>query len=155
MAFLSALGKILVLFGTFLAVFIQISTDPESARLSTPNISAERAVGTTGSNIKLHASADAVWHDLLDFKSYPTWSTKVPKIEWEDEVLKAGSNGTITADVPGKKPQSFPITIVSIDHVARRIVWKGRVDIPLWLYDAERVQEVVEVDGDSEWCEYR
>ena len=91
--------KILLLLGTLLAVFVQITPDPLAERLATPNISAKEAVGTARGIVKLHASAESVWEDLLDFQNYGKWSTKVPRVEFEGGVLRAGGNGTITVSM--------------------------------------------------------
>ena len=47
--------------------------------------------------------------------------------------------------MPGKGPQTFSLVVVAADYEARRIVWKSGANIPSFLGDVERVQEVVEL----------
>ncbi|KAF2471440.1 uncharacterized protein BDR25DRAFT_260993 [Lindgomyces ingoldianus] len=140
-----------------LALTIQITPDARENILPTPNVSTKEAVGTAGAKIKLHATSEQVWRDLIDFGKYGEWSKRVPSVDFGEDKgkLKEGMVGVMTVVPPNASPNTFPVEIISISQSTHTLVWKSLTGLPDWVILSERVQEVVDLPGQPGWSQYR
>ncbi|CAL3962083.1 unnamed protein product [Diplocarpon coronariae] len=125
--------------------------------LSTPTISRDCAVFTSFGSTRISGSPDDVFAAILDFETYPTWSSYV-EYEWSeagaDGLPSVGSPGTFRLTVDDNTRRTIPVKLTMLDR-KRRVVSEVSTIYPKWLLASERVQEVLPIEGSPGYCEYR
>lgn len=176
-----ALGKYLIVAVAFILIsllfviaMIQNLVD-EDRLIATPNIPRENAVLSAFASIKIKGSADEVFGVIKSYKGYPEWSP-FHDYKWKDVTVdgvpRVGSPGSFMVDfslqtvlelqmlkslqltVEDFPERTIPVRLTLLDRESRRTAEKS-TDFPKWLLASERVQEVVPIEGQPGFCEYR
>ncbi|KAK0119129.1 hypothetical protein ONS95_007991 [Cadophora gregata] len=115
-----------------------------------------KAVVRTFASRKIKASPDEVYSAMIDYKSYPKWSS-FAIYEWEDtseaSVPPVGSKGNFKVLVD-EVTRNVPIRLNILD-IKNRLITEESISYPAWLLKSERIQKVVPLDGEPVFCEYR
>lgn len=178
------LGVYLIIAGAFLFIsllfviaMIQNSVDEERL-IATPSIRRENAVLTTFASIKVKGNADEVFAVVGKYKGYsdcaPFHDYKWKEVTM-DGVPRVGSRGTFTVTFSRVKTivgfqmltwsqltmedfpeRVIPVELTLLDRESRRLA-EASTDshFPNWLLSSERVQEVVPIEDQPGFCEYR
>ncbi|EKD15522.1 uncharacterized protein L3040_009149 [Drepanopeziza brunnea f. sp. 'multigermtubi'] len=125
--------------------------------IPTSTIPRESAVFTSFANEKIRGNPDEVFAAVLDFDAYPTWSPYTD-YKWRetdaDGLPVPGCPGTLRLTVDDSVSRTIPVRLTALDR-ERRIISEITTLYPKWLLVSERVQEVLPIQGESEFCEYR
>ncbi|KAG4442300.1 hypothetical protein IFR05_002224 [Cadophora sp. M221] len=132
------------------------SCGEKSKSIVTKTFSERKPIVSTFVSTKIKGTADGVFSAIMDYESYPTWSPST-EYTWEDTdsegVPVVGSIGTfkVTVDFATR---IVPVQMKILDR-KNRLVAEESILYPNWLLRSERVQEVVPIDGEPGFCEYR
>jgi hypothetical protein len=111
---------------------------------------------TSGSTLRIKAPAKAVFEAILDTKSYETWNTWSPKLEFPNgRIEEVGSTGTLQVKMSGQnRTFAIPVKVLDISSSPDRyaLSWRGQM-LPAWFGISERVQSIVPISKDE--CELR
>ncbi|KAL5320847.1 hypothetical protein ACEPPN_011657 [Leptodophora sp. 'Broadleaf-Isolate-01'] len=142
---------------TLLFYFATKSSCGEKSKSIVTKTSTERKpIVSSFVSTKIKGTADEVFSAILDYESYPIWSPST-EYKWKDTdaegVPVVGSTGTfkVTVDFATR---IVPIQMKVLDR-KNRLVSEESILYPNWLLTSERVQEVVPLDGELGFCEYR
>jgi len=89
-------------------------------------------------SIQINSSAQGVWKELIDFKSYPEWNSFITSITGKTEV-----NSKIKATIDGMK---FSPKVLSFDE-NEKFQWIGRLLFP-GVFDGKHTF-LIEENGDG------
>ncbi|KUJ22334.1 uncharacterized protein LY89DRAFT_575707 [Mollisia scopiformis] len=139
-----------------LVAIIQNSVDNDRL-IATPSIPLKNAVLTAFASTKVKGSADEVFSVVQNYKGYSDWSP-FHEYKWKDVSLdgvpRVGSMGTFKLTMEDFPERLIPVTLTVLDRENRKIAEKS-TSYPKWLLSSERVQEVVSIEGQPGFCEYR
>lgn len=76
--------------------------------------------------IRIKASRQKVWDELINLENYPSWNPFIRKAEGE---LKEEKNLKITVQPVGGKEMSFSPTVITVIP-EEKLAWKGQVLTP-------------------------
>ncbi|KAH7417260.1 hypothetical protein BKA64DRAFT_718056 [Cadophora sp. MPI-SDFR-AT-0126] len=123
---------------------------------STGHFPQTKAVVSTFVSTKIKGTADEVFSAIIDYNSYPIWSP-FAIYEWENTneegVPLVGSTGNFKVLVDGVT-RNVPIQLDILDQ-QNRVIAEESISYPNWLLKSERIQEVVPLDDEPGFCEYR
>lgn len=131
-----------------------------TACTGTPNQPESSVVLTSGSSIRIQASAQTAFDVLLATDKYSEWNSWCPSLTFteNDSIRKPGSKGTLRCHMEAQdRSYDIPIVIQSVTEAGEEaeryeLVWQSNL-LPSWFAMAERVQTVTRI-GENE-CELR
>ncbi|KAE9381641.1 hypothetical protein N431DRAFT_321990 [Stipitochalara longipes BDJ] len=141
----------------FLIAIIQNSVD-EKTIIPTPSIPQENGVMSSFASTKIKASVEEVFAVMASFKDYST-RTPFSAFNWKnktaDGVPMVGSTGSFRLTIDGYEyERKVQAKLTLLDRESKRIALFTTSFAP-WLLASERVQEVVPVEGQPGYSEYR
>ena len=92
---------------------------------------AERELHT---EIEIDASAEKVWHILIEFEKFPQWNPFIRRISGE---LKVGARLEVHMQLPGGRSMTFKPKVLKVEP-NREFRWMGKLLVP-GLFDGEHI----------------
>jgi len=132
------------------------SSSESNSKLTGRPVLEKSAIVSTFASSKIKATPDEVFSAITDYSSYPTWSP-FAIYEWKDTDEKGvplvGSTGNFKVLVD-EVTRNVPVQLKTLDR-KNRLIAEESISYPNWLLKSGRIQEVVPLDGQPGFCEYR
>ena len=100
--------------------------------------------------IVINGTADKVWNELMNFKSFPDWNPFIKELKVNNE-LKVGQKLTVLLHLQNRKPQTFKPTIKSLVP-NKEFSWLGNLYFPK-IFDGHHTFQLEEVDHKTKFVQ--
>ena len=98
--------------------------------------------------VLLDATPEAVWRELTDFESFPSWNPFIRRAEGR---LEPGAQLKIHLRLPNRLPVTFAPRITRVVP-NRELRWRAKVGVE-GLFDVERIFEIQPYDGGARFSQ--